>query len=220
MAVPSLVVLVVLTAIEHYSGHCGRTSVPTHGEVAHPAAATASRLACAASRTPPRRGASWEGFGSLGEQCPLQLTARPADAVIGNGLLTAEAHGVALRSMAHPGTTDGEPVLGRDRQPPDMQHVARTTQDNRGVHIDAGTPNRACCVAAKRVGDKRVGEEWERAGRSWYGAIRDPQLPAILADFARRTAMNGATPSAAAELPGAKAADPAPAVPSATSPAS
>jgi Zn-dependent metalloprotease len=114
-------------------------------------------------------------FGSLVKQFKLQQTADQADWLIGQGLLTAKVHGVALRSMKEPGTAYDDPTLGKDPQPRDMKHYVVTTQDNGGVHINSGIPNRAFYLAASKIG----GYAWEKAGRIWYETLRDPKLRRI-----------------------------------------
>ncbi|MDR5734390.1 M4 family metallopeptidase [Caballeronia sp. LZ025] len=111
-------------------------------------------------------------FGALIKQYALQQTASEADWLIGAGLLTSSVNGVALRSMKEPGTAYDDPVLGKDPQPADMAHYVQTAQDNHGVHINSGIPNRAFCLAALDLG----GYAWEKAGRIWYETLNDTHL--------------------------------------------
>ena len=111
-------------------------------------------------------------FGELVEQMASNQTAAQADWLIGAGLFTASVNGVALRSMKDPGTAYDDPVLGKDPQPGHMKDYVRTNQDNGGVHINSGIPNRAFYLAATAIG----GYAWEKAGRIWYETLRDPRL--------------------------------------------
>jgi Zn-dependent metalloprotease len=111
-------------------------------------------------------------FGSLVKQLRRNQTADAADWLIGEGLLAPGVRGVALRSMKEPGTAYDDPVLGRDPQPAHMDDFVRTYEDNGGVHINSGIPNRAFYVAATRIG----GFAWEKSGRIWYETLRDPRL--------------------------------------------
>jgi len=111
-------------------------------------------------------------FGALVKQHALQQRADEADWLIGAGLLAPGVGGVALRSMAAPGTAYDDPVLGKDPQPGHMDDFVFTTTDNGGVHINSGIPNRAFHLAATALG----GFAWERAGKVWYDALRDPRL--------------------------------------------
>jgi Zn-dependent metalloprotease len=138
-------------------------------------------------------------WGSLIKQWVLKQTAEEADWIIGEGLLTKKVQGVGLRSMKAPGTAYDDPVLGRDRQPGHMKDYVDTMQDNGGVHINSGIPNRAFYLAAVGIG----GNAWERAGRIWYDAVRDARVVETtkFADFA------AVTVDVAGRLPGAKKAE-------------
>ena len=108
-------------------------------------------------------------FGSLVKQYQLHQTAGEADWLIGQGLLTANVNGVALRSMKAPGTAYDDPVLGKDPQPAHMKDYVNTVNDNGGVHINSGIPNHAFYVVATELG----GFAWEKAGQIWYVTLRD-----------------------------------------------
>ena len=108
-------------------------------------------------------------FGSLVKQMALGQTADRADWLIGAGLFTAKVKGVALRSMKAPGTAYNDPRIGKDPQPAHMKDYVDTADDNGGVHINSGIPNRAFCLAALAFG----GQAWLKAGRVWYLALTD-----------------------------------------------
>lgn len=129
-------------------------------------------------------------FGVLIKQYALKQTAEQADWLIGAGLLTPQVQGVALRSMRAPGTAYDDPMLGKDPQPADFKNYIRTMQDNGGVHLNSGIPNRAFYLAATAIG----GYAWERAGRIWYDTLQDRRLKpnASFAAFARLTVANAA----------------------------
>lgn len=112
-------------------------------------------------------------FGSLVKQYHLQQTAESADWIIGAGLLAAGINGAGLRSMSHPGTAFDDPLLGKDPQPAHMKDFVKTREDNGGVHINSGIPNRAFWLAATAIG----GYAWEKAGYVWYKTVCDIQLP-------------------------------------------
>jgi Zn-dependent metalloprotease len=104
-------------------------------------------------------------FGSLVKQHHLRQTAGQADWLIGAGILGSALHGRALRSMKAPGTAND-----LDRQAGSMSGYADLPDDNDpkndngGVHINSGIPNRAFYLAATAIG----GHAWEAAGRIWY----------------------------------------------------
>ncbi|NMO13397.1 peptidase M4 family protein [Pyxidicoccus fallax] len=126
-------------------------------------------------------------FGSLVKQRVLNQKADQADWLIGEGLFTDNVEGVALRSMKDPGTAYDDDVLGKDPQPGHMRSFVKTWEDNGGVHINSGIPNRAFYLVATQLG----GYAWERAGHIWYEALRDPRLRsnAGFGSFARLTVM-------------------------------
>jgi len=111
-------------------------------------------------------------FGSLIKQFARKETANEADWLIGAGLLAAGINGVALRSMKEPGTAFDDDLLGKDPQPGHMNDFVYTFEDNGGVHINSGIPNHAFYQVAMHIG----GYAWEKAGRIWYDALRDPRV--------------------------------------------
>ena len=123
-------------------------------------------------------------FGALTEQHLLDQTADEATWLIGAGIFTPTVKGKALRSMLHPGTAYDDPELGKDPQPADMSGFVHTTEDNGGVHINSGIPNRAFALFAVALG----GKAWETAGSVWYRALTGG-LPATasFAQFAKAT---------------------------------
>ncbi|WP_333769626.1 M4 family metallopeptidase [Streptomyces sp. IBSBF 2435] len=124
-------------------------------------------------------------FGSLIKQFSLGQTADQADWLIGAGLLAPGVNGKALRSMKDPGTAYDDPQLGKDPQPASMSGYIDTTQDNGGVHLNSGIPNRAFYLAATAIG----GHAWEQAGQIWYDTLTGGKLSsqAQFADFAAVT---------------------------------
>jgi Zn-dependent metalloprotease len=130
-------------------------------------------------------------FGSLVKQLKANEKAEDADWLIGAGLFTDKVTGTgdkpaALRSMAEPGTGFDDDMLGKDPQPGHMDDYVQTTQDNGGVHVNSGIPNKAFHNVAMALG----GYAWERAGAIWYSAMRDAQVKptARFQTFARATA--------------------------------
>ena len=108
-----------------------------------------------------------DAFGSMVRQRKLGQTAEQADWLVGAGLFTSAVQGVALRSMKEPGTAYDDPQLGKDPQPADMSGYVETTDDNGGVHINSGIPNRAFALAATAIG----GNAWEGVGLVWYDVL-------------------------------------------------
>ena len=108
-------------------------------------------------------------FGSLVKQYQHQQSAADADWIIGEGLFTANVNGTGIRNMKAPGTAYDDPVLGKDPQPGHMDDYVKTIEDNGGVHINSGIPNRAFYVASLEMG----GFAWEKAGQIWYNTLTD-----------------------------------------------
>lgn len=106
-------------------------------------------------------------FASMAKQRELAQTADQADWLIGAGLFLPAINARALRSMIEPGTAYDDPKLGKDPQVGSMADYVDTTEDNGGVHINSGIPNRAFALAATSIG----GFSWERAGQVWYAAL-------------------------------------------------
>ncbi|RFA11403.1 peptidase M4 family protein [Subtercola boreus] len=121
-------------------------------------------------------------MGALVEQFQKKQSAGEASWLIGEGLFTAAVQGKALRSMISPGTAYDDDMLGKDPQPADMAHYVDTTDDNGGVHLNSGIPNRAFALAAIEIG----GFAWETAGQVWYDTITGPLASDVdFATFAR-----------------------------------
>lgn len=123
-------------------------------------------------------------FGALVEQRAAGHTADQASWLIGAGLFTDQVEGEALRSMSAPGTAYDDDVLGKDPQPAHMDDFVETTQDNGGVHLNSGIPNKAFHLVATALG----GNAWEVAGRIWYETLLGDLSPrATFEQFAQAT---------------------------------
>lgn len=133
-------------------------------------------------------------FGVLIKQYHLNQTADEADWLIGADLLGPDVQGIALRSMKAPGTAYDDDQLGKDPQPATMADYVETDDDNGGVHINSGIPNKAFHLAATGIG----GHAWEKAGKIWYATLTGGKLGST-ADF---PTFAGATIDAARDLYG------------------
>ena len=130
-------------------------------------------------------------FGSLVEQRALGQSAAEAGWLVGEGLFTTQVQGVALRSLKAPGTAYNDDVLGKDPQPADMAGYIETEDDNGGVHLNSGIPNRAFYLVATALG----GNAWETAGQIWFDTLTSGTLGRAVdfAGFARATARAAVT---------------------------
>lgn len=141
-------------------------------------------------------------FAACLKQRLLGQTVTEADWLIGEGLFRPGILARGLRDMAVPGTAYDDPRLGRDPQAGHMDGYVETTDDNGGVHLNSGIPNRAFQLAATAIG----GNVWEGAGRIWYAALTGPDVTPTT-DFAGFAAATVAAARAVAEDLGADHAD-------------
>ena len=135
-------------------------------------------------------------FGACIKQRSLGQDAAAADWLVGEGIFLPGVNGRALRSMSDPGTAYDDPQIGKDPQVGSMADYVETTDDNGGVHLNSGIPNRAFVLAAQGIG----GESWSGAGRIWYAALTSG-IPADsdFATFAAATVAAAGANAAAVE---------------------
>lgn len=112
-------------------------------------------------------------FGSLLKQYKKRQTADEADWLIGEDLFLPGMNARGIRSMKEPGTAYDDPILGKDPQPGHMKDYIVTTEDNGGVHLNSGIPNRAFYELAVRL----KGYAWEKAGQIWYKTLTEKLRP-------------------------------------------
>jgi Zn-dependent metalloprotease len=122
-------------------------------------------------------------IGSLADQCRLGQTVDQADWLIGRNLFYPIVHGVALRSMALPGSAYNDPILGKDPQPAHMRDYVDTEEDNGGVHSNSGILNKGYHDTSMRIG----GRSWEKSGQIWMGALELLSPNADFMEFVRAT---------------------------------
>ena len=107
-------------------------------------------------------------FGILVRQWKNGETVATADWVIGKEIIVPAATRRGIRDMENPGTAfSNDPALGTDPQPAHMNSLYTGSQDNGGVHINSGIPNRAFVLTAQALG----GNAWDVTGRIWYETL-------------------------------------------------
>ena len=106
-------------------------------------------------------------FAACLKQRLLAQTPAQADWLIGEGLFLPGVSARGLRDMAAPGTAYDDPVLGKDPQVGHFDDYVDTTDDNGGVHLNSGIPNRAFHLAAVAI-DRNT---WQGAGAICYAAL-------------------------------------------------
>lgn len=104
-------------------------------------------------------------FGSAITQFANGETADTADWLIGDEIMGPQLYGEALRSMKEPGTAYNNSLMGKDRQPAHMKDYYAGTQDNGGVHINSGIPNKAFYLTSMDIGT-------DKAVLIWYTALQ------------------------------------------------
>lgn len=105
---------------------------------------------------------------------------------IGEGMIVqAGGTNQSLRSMSAPGTAYDHPIAGRDPQVGHMSEYQALpeSEDNGGVHINSGIPNRAFHLAAVKF----QRPTWEDLGQVWYRALLDSDPNETFSSFANRT---------------------------------
>lgn len=130
-------------------------------------------------------------YGIMIKQYQEKQSSAQSNWLIGEGILAKGINGVALRSMKAPGTAYDDPRLGKDPQPDHYDRLVVTLEDNGGVHINSGIPNKAFYLAAIALG----GNSWDRAGKIWYRTLSGGKLPrtASFQQFANLTAADART---------------------------
>ncbi len=104
-------------------------------------------------------------LGSCVKQYTYKQSVEEADWKIGDGVVVAE--GQCLRDMKNPGTAYDNAQLGKDPQPASMDAYDDTTEDNGGVHINSGIPNRAFYLVCNSL----KGNSWDKAALIWYSTM-------------------------------------------------
>jgi Zn-dependent metalloprotease len=112
-------------------------------------------------------------FGCLLKQHKGHESAEESSWLIGEDLFLPGVKARGIRSMKAPGTAYDDPVLGKDPQPGHMDDYVFTDEDNGGVHLNSGIPNRAFYELAIRL----KGYAWEKAGQIWYKSLTEKLRP-------------------------------------------
>ena len=127
-------------------------------------------------------------FGSITKQWKLKQHFKEADWLIGAGLFTKSVHGVALRSMKSPGSAYDDPVLGKDLQPGNMKDYVHTNDDECGVHINSGIPNRLFYLLCEILANSPAATDnetlsWKTPGKIVYNTLHHLRHTSNFTDF-------------------------------------
>lgn len=128
---------------------------------------------------------SWaDVLGSMVKQYKLRQTAEKADWLIGDAFIKDIGRVQALRSMKAPGTAYEFDEENKDLQVDHMREYKEMPNDNGGVHINSGIPNKAFYLFAMTF-SKRY--SWEIAGQVWYKALKRCTADTNFLEFAEIT---------------------------------
>ncbi len=115
-------------------------------------------------------------FGTIIKQKILNQTPQSADWLIGNDTIGPNFPGIALRSMSNPGTANDY-----DSQPDHMNNYYSGNEDNQGVHINSGIPNKAFYIATMILGLEVTELIWfETLKRLWATSNFHDMLDTVL----------------------------------------
>lgn len=114
-------------------------------------------------------------FGTVIKQKYMKQDIDCADWLIGDTIVTDKFPGEAIRSMKAPGTANDF-----DRQPDHMDHYYSGSDDNQGVHINSGIPNKAFYLVAIELG-------LNESALLWFTALSKLWRTANFRDFVDKT---------------------------------
>jgi Zn-dependent metalloprotease len=138
-------------------------------------------------------------FGTAVTQFIHKQTAGDADWLIGNEIMGPELYGEALRSMKEPGTAYDNPLLGKDSQPSHMKDYYDGEEDNQGVHINSGIPNKAFYLSAMEIGTDKAVLIWYTALQKLWATANFNDAVGVIVEAARLLTKSGQVPLGSAQ---------------------
>ena len=133
-------------------------------------------------------------FGAVITQHYLGQDAGNADWLVGNEIMGPTLYGEALRSMKAPGTAYENPLLGTDPQPDHMKKYYTGPEDNRGVHINSGIPNKAFYLTATEIGTPTAAKIWYHALQNLWSTANFNDAVDVIVESARTLTRDGVAP--------------------------
>lgn len=133
-------------------------------------------------------------FGAAITQHHLGQDAGNADWLVGNEIMGPTLYGEALRSMKAPGTAYENALLGTDPQPAHMDNYYHGPEDNRGVHINSGIPNRAFYLVAIAIGTPTAAKIWYHALQNLWSTANFNDAVDVIVESARTLTRDGVAP--------------------------
>lgn len=133
-------------------------------------------------------------FGAAITQHVNKQDAGSADWLIGDEIMGPGLFGEALRSMKAPGTAYDNPLLGVDPQPAHMSNYYDGPEDNQGVHINSGIPNRAFYLTAMSIGTDKAARIWYQALQTLWPTAKFSDAVTVIVEAARILTKDKAIP--------------------------
>lgn len=133
-------------------------------------------------------------FGSAITQSYLKQTADRADWLIGDEIMGPNLYGEALRSMCAPGSAYDNALLGKDPQPAHMKDYYAGPEDNQGVHINSGIPNKAFYLVSREIGTDKAALIWYKALLKLWATANFNDAVAKIVEAARELIQAGKVP--------------------------
>ncbi len=124
-------------------------------------------------------------FGSAITQHVAKQKADEADWLVGNEIMGPSLYGEALRSMQAPGMAYDNDLLGKDPQPAHMKDYYAGNDDNQGVHINSGIPNRAFYLVSMEIGTDKATLIWYDALQKLWSTAKFNDAVAVIVESAR-----------------------------------
>lgn len=124
-------------------------------------------------------------FGTAITQYAAKKDPEDSDWLIGDEIMGPTLFGEALRSMKSPGKAYDNELLGKDPQPAHMRDYHDGAQDNGGVHINSGIPNRAFYLVAEALGTPSATKIWYRGLQGLWPTAQFSDAVAVLVEAAR-----------------------------------
>ncbi|BAY08941.1 M4 family metallopeptidase [Calothrix sp. NIES-2098] len=139
-------------------------------------------------------------FGTAITQFALKQTAGEADWLIGDEIMGPELYGEALRSMKEPGTAYDNSLLGKDIQPGHMKDYFQGEEDNQGVHINSGIPNKAFYLTAIEIGTDKATLIWYTALQKLWATANFNDAVTVIVDSTRLLIKSGQVPVGSTQI--------------------
>jgi len=139
-------------------------------------------------------------FGTAITQYHLGQSAGEADWLIGDEIMGPELYGEALRSMREPGTAYDNSLLGKDPQPAHMKDYFTGPEDNQGVHINSGIPNKAFYLTAMELGTDKATLIWYTALQKLWTTANFNDAVQVIVESARLLVKDNQVPRGATQI--------------------